>query len=139
LGLMRRRELLLSAAGAVLAGDALEQAAARLEQAARAGELAAAVLHVSRGGRSFTRAFGAATPDTPFLLASITKPMTAAGIMTLVEQRRLALDDAVVTHLPAFAAATAEDAAGADRRAVTVRHLLAHTSGLPDMLPDNLE
>jgi CubicO group peptidase (beta-lactamase class C family) len=54
-------------------------------------------------------------------------------VMTLVEQRRLALDDAVATHLPAFADG------GADRRAVTVRHLLAHTSGLPDMLPDNLE
>jgi CubicO group peptidase (beta-lactamase class C family) len=60
-------------------------------------------------------------PDTIFLLASISKPMTAAGLMLLVQEGRLGLDDPVAKHLPEFA--------GADRAKVTVRHLLTHTVG----------
>ncbi len=66
-----------------------------------------------------------------FLLASITKPITATGVMTLVDCGRLSLSDPVRKFIPEFT--------GGGRDLVTVRHLLTHTSGLPDMLPENLE
>ncbi len=73
---------------------------------------------------------GAATSaDTVFLLASITKPMTATGVMRLVDRREISLSDPVRKYIPEFR--------GGDRDLVTVRHLLTHTSGLPDMLPEN--
>jgi len=111
----------------------------RLEEADRAiaarvatGDVAAAALLVRRGGAEFARAYGAARLDTPFLVASITKPMTAAAVLRLRDQKRLDLADPVRRHLPEFAG-------GGDRERVTLRHLLTHKSGLPDMLPDNLE
>jgi CubicO group peptidase (beta-lactamase class C family) len=72
--------------------------------------------------------FGPASPlastDTIFDLASLTKVLsTAALTMRLVEQGTLVLDDAVAAHLEAWR--------GADRRAVTIRDLLSHASGLP--------
>jgi CubicO group peptidase (beta-lactamase class C family) len=57
--------------------------------------------------------------------------MTAAGVMLLADRGKLALSDPVHKFIPEFA--------GADRELVTVQHLLTHTSGLPDMLPENVE
>lgn len=68
-------------------------------------------------------------PDTQFLVASLTKPIVAMGLLLLCERGLLSLNDRVVDWLPEF-----RDAA---KRAVTLRHLLTHTSGLPDQLPDN--
>jgi CubicO group peptidase (beta-lactamase class C family) len=59
---------------------------APIEQAVAAGKLRAAVLRVTRGADVFEKAFGAAKVDSPFLIASITKPMTAAVVMTLVDE-----------------------------------------------------
>lgn len=70
-------------------------------------------------------------PDTIFLAASLTKPMVAALAMQLVEQGRLMLDEPVAGLLDGFE--------GEDRAKVRIRHLLTHTSGLPDMLPNNRE
>lgn len=64
--------------------------------------------------------------ETIFDVASITKLFTATVLMTLVEEGRLALDAPIAQHLPTFR--------GRGRRAVTLRHLLSHTSGLPDLL-----
>jgi CubicO group peptidase (beta-lactamase class C family) len=63
------------------------------------------------------------TSATAFRLASVTKQFTAAAILTLVEAGKLGLDDRlgdVLPDMPAYA------------RAVRVRHLLMHTSGVPD-------
>jgi CubicO group peptidase (beta-lactamase class C family) len=128
--MLRRREL-LKAAMAPSPPSPLEPAVTRLQSAAQSGEVAAAVLHVEAGERRFVHAFGKAHPGTVFLLASLTKPMTAAVVMALVEAGRLHLDDPVHRHLPAFGG-------GGERDAVTLRMLLNHTSGLPDQLPDNL-
>lgn len=68
---------------------------------------------------------------TLFPVASLTKPMVAMAVLLLVERGQLALNQRVVEILPEFS--------GSDRRPVTLRHLLTHTSGLPDMLPNNLE
>ena len=67
------------------------------------------------------------TPQTPFFLASLAKPMTALAVMQLVEQGKLELDTPVQTYLPWFHLADS----GASAR-ISVRHLLYHTSGLPE-------
>jgi CubicO group peptidase (beta-lactamase class C family) len=67
--------------------------------------------------------------DAQFLVASITKPVTAAAVMLLIERGLVALADPVVRHVPRFGASGKEN--------VLVLHLLTHTSGLPDMLPNN--
>jgi CubicO group peptidase (beta-lactamase class C family) len=64
------------------------------------------------------------TPDTVFELASVTKQFTAAGIMLLVEEGKLGLDDAISRHL----SGTPDNWNG-----ITVRHLLTHTAGLASL------
>jgi CubicO group peptidase (beta-lactamase class C family) len=67
-----------------------------------------------------------AATDTLYDFASLTKLVTTTCAMRLVESGRLALDEPVAHWLPDFAAG------GKD--AVTLRHLLTHTSGLPEGL-----
>jgi CubicO group peptidase (beta-lactamase class C family) len=57
-----------------------------------------------------------------FELASCTKPFTAVAVMKLAEQGKLNLDDSIADHLPGVPE---------NCRAITVRHLLQHTSGIP--------
>jgi len=129
---MRRRDMLGAGIALALRKDKLDEAAALVDKAAAAGDVRAAALHVQQGRVTLARGFGQARgPEEIFLLASITKPMTATGVMILVERRRVSLDDPVRRYLPEFT--------GGDRDLVTVRQLLTHTSGLPDMLPENLE
>ena len=61
------------------------------------------------------------TTDTVFEIGSITKQITAAAVMLLVEEGKLGLDDPVAKHLPGTPEGWAQ---------ITVRHLLTHTSGL---------
>lgn len=69
-------------------------------------------------------------PDTIFLLASITKPVTCSAIGLLIQERHFDLDTPVASLIPEF---------GQNGKAhVRVRHLLTHTSGLPDMIPENI-
>jgi CubicO group peptidase (beta-lactamase class C family) len=65
------------------------------------------------------------TPQTPFMIGSVTKSFTALAIMQLVEQGKVELDAPVQRYLPAFR--VADEAASAQ---ITVRHLLNQTSGL---------
>lgn len=110
--------------------EAMEAAAKLIQAQVDAGVLESAVLHVRRGGDISERAFGrAADADAIFLLASITKTMTAAGVMLLADRGELRLTDPVMRFIPEFAEG--------ERRLVTMEQLLAHTSGLPDQLPEN--
>jgi CubicO group peptidase (beta-lactamase class C family) len=68
----------------------------------------------------------AVTPETPFLLGSVTKPFTALALMQLVEAGRVHLDAPVQRYLPWFRVA---DPVASSH--ITVRHLLYHTSGMP--------
>lgn len=61
------------------------------------------------------------TPATVFKIGSVSKPFIATGIMLLVQDGRLNLDDLVSKHLPGTPAGWAT---------VTLRHLLSHTSGI---------
>lgn len=76
------------------------------------------------------------TPQTPFLAASLSKSITALGVMQLVEAGKLELDLPVQNILPWFH--TADPSASAQ---ITVRHLLHHTSGFSEFEGDlrNLE
>jgi beta-lactamase class C len=110
--------------------DAMEAAARIIQTQVEARMLESAVLHVQRRGHVFERAFGkAASPDAVFLLASITKTMTAAGVMVLADREKLRLTDRVVKFIPEFSEGARKD--------ITIEHLLTHTSGLPDQVPDN--
>src|SRR6185436_12331665 len=101
-----------------------------IDKAIRSGAVSAAALHVKQDSYELSRAFGRApSPETPFLLASITKPMTATAVMILCDRKALALSDPVRKFIPEFT--------GGDRDATTIKHLLTHTSGLPVMLPEN--
>lgn len=77
---------------------------------------------------------GAAAPgvgaDAVCLLASITKPVVATGVMQLVADGRLSLIDPVQRHLPELADPGAED--------ITIWHLLTHSSGLADFDLDDV-
>ena len=76
-------------------------------------------------------------PDTPFHYASVTKMYTATVAMQLWEQGRLELDAAISDYLPADQVSGLHCLDGVDRtEAITVRHLLSHTSGLPDYFLD---
>src|SRR5688572_8256372 len=66
-----------------------------------------------------------ATPDSVFQIGSVTKTWTATLVMQLVDAGKLDLDAPVRTYLPEFA--TADPAAS---EGVTIRHLLAHNSGI---------
>jgi CubicO group peptidase (beta-lactamase class C family) len=88
---------------------------------------------VDRGRTIMARGYGTAdssgrpvTAQTPFVLASVSKPITATAVMQLVDAGRVRLDAPVRTYLPEFRVADP----GASGR-VTVRELLTHTSGLP--------
>jgi len=89
-----------------------------------------AVLH-ERGFGHLTWNAPLRTPDpdsTLWDLASLTKVIgTAMAMATLIESRRIGLDDPVVRHLPRFT--------GDGRDAITIRQLLNHTSGLRSYAP----
>jgi CubicO group peptidase (beta-lactamase class C family) len=67
----------------------------------------------------------AVTPQTPFILGSLSKSFTALAIMQLVELDKVELDAPVQRYLPWFR--VADEAASGE---ITVRHLLNQTSGL---------
>jgi CubicO group peptidase (beta-lactamase class C family) len=68
----------------------------------------------------------AVTPQTPFIIGSLSKSFTALAVMQLVEAGQIDLDAPVTEYLPWFR--TAGPAASAE---ITVRHLLHQNSGLP--------
>ncbi len=94
-------------------------------------EPGAAVLVVKDGRVVFERGYGitdlrtmrSIDARTNFRLASVTKQFTAAAVMLLVRDGRLRYEDSLTDIFPDFPEYG---------RAITIRHLLNHTSGLPD-------
>lgn len=118
----------------------LERSASILSSAVAARDITAAAFLVARKNTIvLSRGFGHLSPvddsppvepDSVFLLASITKPVTVCALMILVERGLVSLQDPVSKYLPEFT--------GDDRDKVLVRHILSHTSGLPDMVRENV-
>ena len=72
-----------------------------------------------------------AGPDTIYHWWSMTKIPTAVAIIQLQEQGKLNLDEPVTQYLPWFDVTYPSESSSV----ITVRHLLQHTSGLPDTIP----
>ncbi|HUS37103.1 MAG TPA: serine hydrolase domain-containing protein [Verrucomicrobiae bacterium] len=116
--------------------DALDPAFNLLRNAVAKGEIPGAIALVARNGKILRHeAFGACDieNDIPFAtntlcwIASITKPITAASAMTLVDSGKLSLDDPIEKYIPEFGSQT--DTNGT-HHAVTIRQIMSHSSGL---------
>jgi CubicO group peptidase (beta-lactamase class C family) len=136
---MLRRTFIALAAVAALAGPAPASAAPRPQEqistylAAREklGQFNGVLLAMKDGKVIFERAYGWAsveqnvrnTPRTRFNVASITKQFTAAAILQLRDAGKLSLADPICRFI---------DPCPEAWKPVTVKHLLNHTSGVPD-------
>jgi CubicO group peptidase (beta-lactamase class C family) len=115
-----------------------------LETAVEEGRVAGAVGLVARGGEILSldavgmadrEAGTAMNTDALFRIASMTKPITSVAIMILFEEGRLALEDPLSKFIPEFGDVRvlkgdgSRDTVGATR-AITIRDLLTHTSGI---------
>lgn len=104
------------------------------------GQVPGASLLVLRDGKPLLRrGYGEAdregkvraTPATNYRLASVSKQFTAASILLLKQDGKLKLSDPVRKWIPELPASD---------KAITIRHLLTHTSGLidyEDLIPDD--
>lgn len=86
------------------------------------------VLRLDQHGQSvYSQTFGSHTPNQVMALASASKTLSAAVLMSLVDQQRLRLDDTVGTYLPEYSTGP--------KAAITLRMCFTHTSGLPPLDP----
>jgi CubicO group peptidase (beta-lactamase class C family) len=112
-----------------------------IEAEMEAARIPGVALAIVQGGEIvYLKGYGAAdssgrpvTPETPFAIASTVKSFTALAIMQLVEAGSVELDAPVQRYLPWFAIADANASAQ-----ITIRHLLTHTSGLPEAAGNEL-
>lgn len=120
----------------------LETYLARLVRSGSPPGLSAVV--VKEGRLAWTGSFGyadgprgrKATGETVYHWWSMTKIATAIAVMQLQEQGKLDLDETVTRYLPWFATVPSSNDSPADKGpAITIRHLLQHSSGLPDTIP----
>jgi CubicO group peptidase (beta-lactamase class C family) len=130
---------------------ALDRIGPAMQAFVDAGDLAGAVtvvgradgvLHTSAIGRRDIAAGDPMRPDTLFRIASMTKPITAIGLMILADEGKLRPDDDVAKHLPEFAGQMLVADRGMDAvtlrkpaRPVKLRDLLTHTGGLAPYPP----
>lgn len=121
--------LLLALAAAPLAADAVDDYVTA--QLAASKVPGAAVLVMKNGAVVREQGYGfanlehkvAVTPETIFQSGSTGKMFTAAGILLLVQDGKLGLDDRLAQHF---------GGAPASWHRITIRHLLTHTSGIKD-------
>ena len=124
-----------------MSAERLAKVADRLQTETKSGGITSASVLVARYGKViFHHGFGnlnphpdapGTQPNTVYLLASISKPVSVCGLMLLVERGKVVLSDPVQRYLPEFQ--------GDHKDQVKVWHLLSHISGMPDMLPANVE
>jgi len=85
------------------------------------------LLHEAWGTLEIGPEAAAMNPGTLFDLASITKPVaTASVLLVLLEKGLIGLEDKVADYFPEFDTP--------EKKGITLRHLLTHTSGLPDWM-----
>jgi CubicO group peptidase (beta-lactamase class C family) len=123
------------ASASTSAGDAagtVERIEAHVEAGLRDNRVPGGALAiVDERGEVHLRGFGVTgrggevSPDTPFIIGSVTKTMTALAVLQLVEDGSVGLDEPVSRYLDGFSVQPSERT-----DEVTVRRLLEHTSGL---------
>ena len=127
-----------------MSDERLQQATALLRQFVADRKIAGAVAAVARRGKVvYLEAVGLQAPERStapmtdrslFRIYSMTKAVTAVGVMMLVEEGKLRLTDPAAKYLPEFKNVMVQDGGtGAPRRPVrdiTIEDLLLHTSGL---------
>jgi len=106
-----------------------QRAAQVLEDAVKSRQVDSATMYVRDGDAQYEWAFGNCVKESSFLLGSISKPMAMAAFMTLHAKGLFQLDDPVSKYIPEFRYD--------NRESVLIRHLLTHTSGLPDQVSEN--
>lgn len=118
----------------------VEELDAYLTQLTASGDPPGISIAVVKGDKTvYNRAFGladgpaqvAATPGTVYHWWSMTKIVTAIAVLQLSERQLLDLDAPVTDYLPWFEVQNGANAGAT----VTIRHLLTHSSGLPDPMP----
>ena len=130
-------------ADAGLSADSLEWIAPALRTFVESGRLPGILAIIARHGKTvYVNSIGTPTMPGPqesavFRIFSMTKPITTAGAMQLIELGKLRLDDPVSKYIPSFAnvkvfagGSAAQPQLRAPNRAITVADLLTHTSGL---------
>jgi CubicO group peptidase (beta-lactamase class C family) len=139
--------LLLAGAGARYVRAASADIGTTLESSLQRHKIPVAVAMAATSAKvTYTGAFGkrdsksgvAVTPDSIFIIASMTKPVTSVAAMQLVEQGKLKLDEPASTYLPelgslqvlnGFDSASGKPILKPATKPVTLRRLLTHTSG----------
>jgi CubicO group peptidase (beta-lactamase class C family) len=97
------------------------------------GEPGGAILIMKNDSIIFSKGYGVAdiktkekiTPQTLFNLGSISKTFVSNAILMLQEERKLSIEDSLIKYFPNF-----KNRSIAER--IKIKHLLTHTSGLPD-------
>jgi CubicO group peptidase (beta-lactamase class C family) len=120
----------------LITGTALGQTRAEhvdefVRRLAQRGQFNGSIAIAEQGRTIYQRGFGKAnlttklafTPDTPTYLASLTKQFTAMAVMMLMERHQLSYNDSLSKFFPEFPSYAQQ---------ITIRHLLNHTSGIPD-------
>lgn len=136
-----------------LAPAALDRIDAALQSFVDSGALGGVYAVIARHGRiGYERTFGwrdrdgrePLRRDDVFRIFSMTKPVVAVGVLRLVEDGKIRLDDPVSSYIPAFAdvnvfagGSAAAPILEAPASPITVRQLLDHTSGLAYGLTDS--
>ncbi len=121
-----------------LYGELPEATVARIDAAAQkaladSGSPSVSLAIVKDGRIAYVKAYGnarleptaAARPEMRYCIGSVSKQITATGILMMAEQGKLSLDDKVARFLPNLTRANE----------VTIRELLSHTSGYQDYYP----
>src|SRR5580704_14325422 len=139
--------LLLAGLGARWASAASVGVGSTLETSLQQHKIPACVAMAATSSKiTYTGAFGmrdsksgvAVTPESLFMIASMTKPVTSVAAMQLVEQGKLKLDEPASTYIPelgtlqvlhGFDPGTGKPILKPATKPVTLRRLLTHTSG----------
>lgn len=129
--------LLTGCAHGRLDHPAIPQVDAAMQEAIGAHKLPGAVLHIEHDGGVYERAYGRLSYEadarpvetsTVYDAASLSKVLsTAPSVLKLAEEGKIDLDAKLSAYFP--------ECANGGKEAITIRHLLTHSSGLPAGLP----
>jgi len=130
-------------AGRAFSHDVLAPVVSRLRRLVDEGKLPYASIRIARHGQVLCEAHipgaEAIGPDSVYRIYSMTKPVVAAGVVRLVEDGELSLQDPVSKFVPGFASLEVMAGPGGQRhpaRPMRVAHLLTHSCGLANSWGD---